>query len=286
MNNPTNSLPDIDWAPILYHLGRQQLVPFLGAGASLGFNGHPGLPTGGELAEELANECDFPGCDRQDLLRVAQFYAIKLGEHPLRVSVQEKLSIAGVKPGQMHHLLANWPVKVVLTTNYDNLMERAFSMAGKDPAKEVYLRQGDQKQIKTEPGVDCPLVYKLHGSLENIDSMVVTEDNYIDFLISLVHGDPKVPDVISNIFKGRSILFIGYGLKDWNIRVLLKYLRTTDIRSFAVQYRSLDAMDKNAEMEWKNSVLYWEHQKISVYNCDALAFVTELDRRWKEANHA
>ena len=283
MTTADNKFPEnIDWASILFNLKRQKLAPFLGAGASLGFDGSTGLPSGGELAEALARECSYPGRDEKDLLRVAQYYALKIGEMPLRESVREKLCLPDVKPGKVHTILGGWPINVVFTTNYDNLMERAFIKNDKDPSKAIYNRFGDQEQIKIDPSVHSPLVYKLHGSLDDIDSMVITEDNYIDFLISLIEGNPKVPDTISRIFRTCCMLFIGYGLKDWNIRVLMRYFRTSDIRSFAVQ-RDLNVnMDTIAAQEWESMVLYWEHQKISVYNCDALAFLEELDRRYRE----
>lgn len=284
MNQADQPFPaNIDWESLLFNLDEQKLVPFLGAGASLGFDGTPGLPSGGRLSETLADECHYPGHDRWDLLRVAQYYALKLGEMRLRESLNKKLSLKDVKPGEVHNILAGWPLNVVLTTNFDNLMERAFSKQDKDPSKAVYDRFGDQKEIDLAPQVETPLVYKLHGSLENLDSMIVTEDNYIDFLINLIEGNPKVPDIIKNVFRGCSILFIGYGLKDWNIRVLLRYFRRTDIRSFAVQRNTKALSDAEAQREWDSIVLYWEHKKVSVYNCDALAFLRELDRRYRES---
>jgi len=284
MVNNKNNLDKVNWPAILLHLKKQKLVPFLGAGASFSSNGAPGLPGGGKLAESLAEECEYPGMDKTDLLRVAQYYALTVGEMPLRESVNEKLSLPDVKPGEIHNILAGWPIEVVLTTNFDNLMERAFIKNDKDAAKGIYKRLGDQEQIKITPTEHAPLVYKLHGSLDDIDSMIMTEDNYIDFLISLIEGNPKIPDKIKNIFDTCSILFIGYGLKDWNIRVLLRYFRKTDRRSFAVQRDPAVASDENAAKEWESMVLYWEKKEISVYNCDALEFLRELDRRYKTAN--
>jgi len=282
MANNKNNLDKVNWPAILLHLKKQKLVPFLGAGASFSANGAPGLPGGRELAESLAEECDYPGMDKTDLLRVSQYYALRIGEMPLRESVNEKLSLPDVKPGEAHNILAGWPIEVVLTTNFDNLMERAFIKNDKDAAKAIYKRLGDQEQIKITPTEHAPLVYKLHGSLDDIDSMIMTEDNYIDFLISLIEGNPKIPDKIKNIFDTCSILFIGYGLKDWNIRVLLRYFRKTDRRSFAIQRDLAAASEEGAAKEWESMVLYWEKKEISVYNCDALEFLKELDRRYQK----
>ena len=200
---------NIDWPVLLFNLKAQKLIPFLGAGASLGFGGNNGLPGGGKLAELLAEECGYPGNDRWDLLRVAQYYSLRFGELGLRESLQKKISLPGVQPGEVHNILAGWPVNVVLTTNYDNLMERAFAMAGKDPAKEIYNRFGDQEQIQIEPTEHTPLIDELHGSLDHIDSMVITENNYNDFMISLIEGNPTVPDFISKNLSTRSLLLRG-----------------------------------------------------------------------------
>ena len=127
MANNKNNFDKVNWPAILLHLKKQKLVPFLGAGASFSANGTAGLPGGRELAESLAEECEYPGMDKTDLLRVAQYYALTVGEMPLRESVNEKVSLPDVKPGEIHNILAGWPIEVVLTTNFDNLMERALS---------------------------------------------------------------------------------------------------------------------------------------------------------------
>ncbi len=280
-NNGQNLDPNINWQAILLHLKKQKLVPFLGAGASMGFGGSTGLPSGSELSRALAEECGYPGTEKDDLLRVSQYYALSIGEMDLRDAVIDKLNMNDIQPGEVHNILAGWPIVAVLTTNFDNLMERAFEEKSKKSTMAIYDRQGDQEQIVSEPAVENPLVYKLHGSMDDPDSLIITEDNYIDFMISLMNHNPKVPDAISQIFRTCGLLFIGYGLRDWNIRVLLRYFQV-DRRSFAIQ-RSLEAdNDNDAAREWDSTVLYWEQKKISVYNCDALEFLRELDKRYQE----
>ena len=61
-----------DWWLLLRRIRDGECVPFLGSGASLGYDEGPNLPTAGELSETLAVECNYPGADRWDLLRVAQ----------------------------------------------------------------------------------------------------------------------------------------------------------------------------------------------------------------------
>ena len=99
------------------------------------------------------------------------------------------------------------PQLLVLTTNYDDLTERAFDEAGEaydvvwyeakpggsaGPLHASHLRGGrgcDQAAEEVHgPGVrlSAPSILKLHGAIDRCeskgDSFVVTEDSYIDYL--------------------------------------------------------------------------------------------------------
>jgi hypothetical protein len=41
-------------------------------------------------------------------------------------------------PGKLHTLIASLPIKCVITTNYDRLMELAFQIGGKQPQVATY----------------------------------------------------------------------------------------------------------------------------------------------------
>src|SRR3712207_5103661 len=86
---------DLDWHFILRRIRAGQCVPFLGAGASLGFSAGRGLPTASELAQALATACRFPGADRTDFFRVAQYYRMKFDEHDLRQRIARLLLVPG-----------------------------------------------------------------------------------------------------------------------------------------------------------------------------------------------
>lgn len=77
---------------ILKKLNTSQVIPFLGAGASLGGR-HPGairkqgvrdfLPTAGELAGHLADTTEFPSGESRDLTKVARYYSVVCGRSVL-----------------------------------------------------------------------------------------------------------------------------------------------------------------------------------------------------------
>jgi hypothetical protein len=68
------------------------------------------------------------------------------------------------------------------------------------------------------------LVYHLHGTDESADSLVLIEDDYIEFLANMAQQEFELPLVIRRALTTSSLLFIGYSIADWNFRVLLASL--------------------------------------------------------------
>src|SRR5688572_9395968 len=189
---------DDEWELILGRIRRERCVPFLGAGASLGFGDGPGLPTASELAKALAARCRFPGADPSDFFRVTQYFRMVRDPHVLRTTVADLLRVPRVKPSVVHRTLSLLPIPYVLTTNFDDLMERAFrEEAGKAPAVFSYERKGKPVNLPNATQRE-PIVYKLHGSLETLSTMVLTEDDVVDFLACMIASDPPIPSPISD----------------------------------------------------------------------------------------
>lgn len=263
---------------IVEKIEEEKCVPFLGAGVSLGFNG-PGLPTASQLAEALAQTCGYPGPDRHDLFRVAQYFELARDRESLHRKIRAELKVPKLVPGRVHEVIAKLPVRHVLTTNFDDLMERAFKEEGKTPAVAMYELRGDSQELSIATREE-PLVYKLHGSLDRPDrKLIVTEDDVIEFISCLMLGEPKLPPSVKRLFAEQSILFIGYGLKDWTVRVMLRALRAgkavaaSGVASFAIQRRPQDA---GLAAEWEKSVIYFGKSDLRCYDMDAVEFVDAL----------
>ena len=126
---------------------RGDVVPLLGAGANLcdrpaedGWAPGRYLPSGSELARHLADDFDYPLPDGDDLVRVSEFVDLSCGEGPLYRSLHEVFA-EDYPPTTLHQFLAQLPAAMtrsgdapqhllVVTTNYDDLLERAFDEAG------------------------------------------------------------------------------------------------------------------------------------------------------------
>ena len=95
-------------------------------------------------------------------------------------------------------ILAELPFPIYITTNYDNFMEKALKDKRRNPVTEfcrwnpgaqLIYDGGDfesvVKKSKYSPVVEKPLVYHLHGVLDKPESMVLTEKDYINFIVNL-----------------------------------------------------------------------------------------------------
>lgn len=271
------------------------VVPFLGAGVNL--CGRPQgvdwlrdrlLPSGRELAEYLPERVglDYPYADGSDLLRVAQYVEVNLGSGVLYDALHDIFD-DDYAPTAVHRLLADVPAMIRakakadgkkcfyplnITTNYDDLQERAFQEAGEEFDLLTYLAVGEDegKFRHTRPdgssvviespntyGIDLcearPVLAKIHGAVarpptDDIpDSFVITQDHYIDYLS---HSDISklIPLGVLTRMRKSNFLFLGYSLGDWNLRVILHRLWGTgglSYQSWAIM-PSPDRLDEKA----------------------------------------
>jgi hypothetical protein len=125
-------------------------------------------------------------------------------------------------------LLAQLSLPIFITTTPGNLLTQALKRMGKNPQerfcpwnnqipKEICLYSG-------QPTVEVPLVYHLFGHFSEPRSLVLTEDDYFDFLIGVTSNKDEVPPVIRAALANSALLFLGFGIDDWGFRVLFRTL--------------------------------------------------------------
>lgn len=279
-----NATP-LDYQEIAKRLKAGTIIPFFGAGASIPC----GLPSGKTLAARLVAKADFPDdAGRDDLAFVASYFVQKEDSLSLKAELRDVLSVPAA-PGPLHRCLSSpslGNLRFFVTTNYDDLVERALEprspwvVVDHGAQGNVWCRPtgGVWKEIEAKNlGYEIrdktrPIVFKLHGSFDrddrDNDSFLITEEDYVDFL-----GRPEggqLPQMLVAAMRGRSFLFLGYALRDWNIRVLLHKLAqargTERILSWAIA--------RNTGLA---EHLIWRAQDVKMYDLDLDAFVTSLE---------
>src|SRR5689334_2276029 len=104
-------------------LKRGNVVLFCGAGISFSPGG---LPSGTELARELAQRAQLGDVPCMPLPEVAQAYAVDKGNHSLLDYIIQRVQSASLSPLTTHELIAQLPFAMIITTNWDDLIEQAF----------------------------------------------------------------------------------------------------------------------------------------------------------------
>jgi hypothetical protein len=191
---------------------------------------------GGDLAERLARLgkptfCDtFPTDSPRNLGRVGLFYEV--GSTRSRNDLVREIEAAvqtNKQPSPIVHALAELPFKLIITTNYDGLFERALRRQNREPFVNVYDPKGKlamqdwSRRVRTE----TPYLLKLHGDIAAGPTLVVTDEDYIQFVLRMNDKQPlnPVPGGLRAELNDNSILFIGYSLMDYNLRLLFKTIR-------------------------------------------------------------
>jgi hypothetical protein len=264
------------------------VVPFLGAGANLcdrpddvAWELGRFAPSGAELAHTLAENSRFPDPHDQDLLRISQYVDAILGERRLYRYLHSVFD-ADYPPSSLHRFLASLPALMrqngrpqllILTTNYDDLAERAFAAAGEEfdvvwyeakrgPMHGRFLHRPPEGEVvpierpNKYTGLDLgrrSVILKLHGAIDredaDRDSYVVTENSYIDYLAEGDVGE-QIPFVLRERMADSHFLFLGYSMRDWNLRVILNKIwgaQQLDLKSWAVQREPADAATRDVE---------------------------------------
>lgn len=248
-----NTLEEKDWNLLLKRIKEGKCTPFIGAGACFGK-----IPLGGDIAHDWAQKNDYPLEDCRDLARVAQFLAVTEDamspKEKMRDTIAENVKAVTSQYFEVfdepHGVLAGLPLPVYITTNYDNFMVRALeghnkkfhhamccwnnyltqkfsSFKQKQTNVSIPITQSNISQNAVQdfnPIPESPVVFHLHGYYEVPESMVITEDDYLEFLVNISKEQQLLPPRIQEAFTGASVLFLGYRIADWNFRVLFRML--------------------------------------------------------------
>jgi hypothetical protein len=196
-----------------------------------------------------------------------------------------------------HKILAQLPLPIYVTTNVDNMLPEALTEAGKDPQVVICPWNEYVEQIETVydhepdyfPTPERPLVYYLYGRLNEQDSLVLTEDDYFDFLIGFTSNKDLIPSAVRRALADTALLFLGYQMDEWNFRVLFRSILSQQGGGRRDRYAHIAAQIEPEEgriLEPERARRYLENYfakgaDISLYWGSAEDFLKELSQRWE-----
>lgn len=307
-----SSAPDPNenyYKSIVKELFKGRLVPFLGLGANLygrapdqDWQPDQAAPSGEEMARHLAKSFDYDGSDVNDLVRVSEYISVMRTTAEL---YEELHSLLGRdhKPTPLHRFCAEMPAllrsraklelyPILVTANYDDLLEQALRDAAEPFDQLIYLAEGaDRGRFlhRTFEGIETIVknpssyanmqldrrttVIKIHGAVYRADperdSYVITEDHYLDYLQANVTS--LFPRDVAARLKEASVLFMGCNLRNWNLRGLLRYLANPNRRPWVIHPQATE-VDKQ----------FWRKLDVYVLDIPLEEFVPDLAARAQE----
>jgi SIR2-like protein/TIR domain-containing protein len=305
---------------ICFHLARGSVVAVLGSGANAVDRDGPwqhgagSLPDTAELASHLARSFRV-GSETNDLARISQHVSLTEGKVDLYRMLREVLVKAECDPGSVHRFVARLPgrlrdvgrerYQLVVSTNYDAALERAFDAVHEPYDLVVFVAAGDHRgrfvhvpwwdregrgprpitmpneyvdlPIDEEGTLERTVIVKLHGGSVDLgpggphlrDNFVITEDDYIGYLTQSPVAS-LIPLQILNKIRDSHFLFLGYRMRDWTLRVFLQRIwgeQQVEARSWALEDPGLDAVEREL----------WDHFGVHVVEQTVAEFLNELE---------
>ncbi|MEW5830611.1 MAG: CHAT domain-containing protein [Chloroflexota bacterium] len=216
-----------------------------------------------------------------------------------RAKVASMLSTAGKAlrekdPTEAHRILAGLPLPIYITTNYDNLLADALAEAGRKPEVVVCpwneyidtMASVFEKEPDYRPDPGRPLVYHLFGRWDNADSLVLTQDDYFDFLIGLTSNKDLIPTAVRRALADSALMFIGFQLDDWSFRVFYRAImgqqgggRRSRYAHIGVQIDPDESSTSEPERARDYLENYFGDADISIYWGASDDFVKELSQQ-------
>ena len=247
------------WDNLLRSVARKKCTPILGPGLNEWLLGSA-RQIAAKWAEKYGYAMDPDG--RESLPQVAQYlkttrsefflqdefvtylreqimqrYETHLPADKSQAGLDELVSFIGTLPAaqeamQPHRALARLRAPIYFTTSPTNLLYDALRANDENVKPEVVICPW-KKDLFLEPSViekepayrptpERPLVYHLFGRLSEPESLVLTEDDYFDYLLGVTENNDLIPEFVRRAMTDASLLFLGFNLDDWSFRVLFR----------------------------------------------------------------
>jgi len=318
------SFPETSWRTLVDNIRRKDCTPILGSGVTSGI-----LPQPEEISRQLATNCGFPFSDPANFLRVSQVIGT-IDDTSLRQQVIEIMSAgfrkrAGLPPTEdgltlsetiagadwinlgprlfeteAHRQLADFALPLYVTTNFDNLMALALEARLKKPARRETLcwqsPPADRPEFDRPPAPADPIVLHLFGTDGDLQSMVLTEDDHLDYLTNVSANEATyLPSVVQAELASTTLLFIGFRLEELGLKVILRGLvKRLDLAQhnrlqLAVQLEASqpdEASEKEVVDYLQRALRQYFPAKatVQIYWGTAQQFLADLSARWKRVS--
>lgn len=214
---------------VLDRARERSLLLVIGAGISRSTNlpGAPRPPSWVELLAGLITNLRIGGCQKNDveelITRDRLLDAAELIRREASATSRDndmlkyiRMAVDG-KEGQpfsgnrWHEALVRLEPRLILTTNYDKIIERATNHG-------YTTHTYDYGDIAADVRRNVPVLIKLHGSVDHIDKIILTRRDYT----RLRKDGAQTLRLVESLLQTRTALFVGYSVRDPDMQLILE----------------------------------------------------------------
>lgn len=200
-------------------------------------------------------------------------------------------------PADPHTVLASYRLPVYVTTDPSDLLVDALREQGAAPRVRL-LRWNTAAEhcddqyaanapagVSSKPTREQPMVIKLFGDLSEPASLVMTEDQFFDYLTKAAAAKDTVPPAVRFRLSDSALLFVGFQADSWEFRVLFRSLLQLEGKDLRADYEHFSVqIDPNSILDPGSARRYIEKYlqakaKLRPYWGDVATFITELSAR-------
>ena len=187
---------------------------FVGAGVSALSN----APTWKQLIDAICVELgrdvkESYSSDEYLQLPQIYYYSIKEDSETYYNFIKSHVCTDDLKPNKIHHEMMNLSPISFITTNYDTLLEdtaiqRCQSFKAITTDSDIPSINGDR------------YILKMHGDFKH-NNIVLKEEDYLNYSDNF----KLIETLTKALFATNTVVFIGYGLNDYNIKLILNWTK-------------------------------------------------------------
>lgn len=212
-------------------LQKGKLIIFVGAGVSQNSN----LPSWNDLVNQLAQDLGIEKkiipeeleetlteeqveilkkyknhYNTDECLKIPQYYFNEFGEKEYNNKLHNIFSNK-LEPNPINYLIVELDPKHIITTNYDDLLEKTAESIAKKP----YSKVSCDRDLAIAPNNN--LIIKMHGEL---DKIVLKERDYDTYS----NNFKLIETFVKGLIATNTILFVGFSAEDANVRKLFQWI--------------------------------------------------------------
>ena len=193
---------------------KNSLTFFVGAGVSA-------LSKAPKWQDMIDQICDFLKIEKKakysadDFLQIPQIFynEINKDDNKYYTFLEQSLNAKKLIPNEIHSMIYRFKPTSIITTNFDELLEDSAANACYN--MKVIASDTEVSDINGER-----FILKVHGDFKH-RNIVFKEEDYLSYSENF----KLIETILKAVFSTNTVVFIGYGLNDYNIKLILNWAK-------------------------------------------------------------